>query len=111
MAITNILANVSCSDLERSAEWYRTIFERDADQNPMDGLLEWHHGVAGFQLFHGPDNAGHCTVTLLVDDVRLERERLSQFAPGDIQQANYVTVFQLRDPDGNLVVLAQPGHV
>ncbi|QQR40310.1 VOC family protein [Devosia rhizoryzae] len=111
MAITNILANMSCTDLARSAEWYRTFFERDADQNPMDGLLEWHYGAAGFQLYQGPDNAGHCTVTLVVDDVHAERERLTDFAPGEIQQANYVTVFQLRDPDGNLVVLAQPGHV
>jgi hypothetical protein len=113
MAITSILANVSCSDLEQSAKWYATIFERDPDQNPMDGLLEWHYGDAGFQLFKSGTNAGHCTVTLVVDDVRAGRDRLDAagFSPGEVQQATYVTTCQLRDPDGNLVVLAQNGHV
>ena len=91
--MTKIFSNFSCTDLERSAHWYRTVFERDADQNPMEGLLEWHFAAAGFQLFQGAENAGRGTVTIMVDDVRAERKRLSG------------------DPDGNLVVLAQQGHV
>ena len=54
MALTSILANVSCSDLERSTAWYATIFERQPDENQMDGLMEWYVGKAGFQLFRGP---------------------------------------------------------
>jgi len=113
MALTSILANVSCSDLERSTAWYAAIFERQPDEDPMDGLMEWYVGKAGFQLYRGPDNAGRCTVTIVVDDVRQQHQRMSEagFEPGEIQQANYTTVFQMRDPDGNLVVLAQPGKV
>lgn len=111
MSITSILANISCSDLERSAQWYAVVFERQPDQSPMEGLREWYVGKAGFQLYEGPDNAGRCTVTILVDDVHQQQQRLREagFEPGNIQQANYTTVFQLWDPDKNLVVLAQPG--
>lgn len=113
MAITSFLANVSCTSLDKSAPWYETLFGRKADHRPMPGLMEWYAGKAGFQLFEEPDNAGSCTVTVAVDDVRQQYLRLNEagFGSEPIQQANYTTIFQLRDPDGNRVVLAQAGKV
>ncbi|KKB09865.1 hypothetical protein VE26_08525 [Devosia chinhatensis] len=111
MSIKAIFANISCSHLETSIPWYETILARSPDANPMKGLVEWHFAGAGLQVFEGPDKAGHGTLTLIVDDVRAEHERLTQagFEPGTVQEADYTTIVQLRDPDGNLVVLAQPG--
>lgn len=111
MAITSIFANISCADLARSTSWYATLFGREPDQTPMAGLAEWYVGPAGFQLYQDPGKAGRGTVTIIVEDVRQEHQRLSAegFEPGAVQAADYTTITQMRDPDGNLVVLAQPG--
>ena len=111
MALTAIYANLSCSDLARGIDWFSELFGRGPDARPMPGLAEWHHGAAsGLQLYENAEHAGHGTLTLLVDAVRDEHARLSQagLEPGEVQEADYTAILQLRDPDGNLVVLAQP---
>ena len=49
---------------------------------------------------------------MLVDDITGERERLmaAGIQANRIEAADYTTIMRLRDPDGNLVVLAQPGR-
>ncbi len=111
MVLTTIVAQLSCSELERSTDWFATIFDRNPDARPMQGLAEWHHGPsAGFQLYQNPADAGHGTLTLIVRDVRAEHARLSfdGIRPGNIETADYMMILRLRDPDRNLVVLAQP---
>ncbi len=111
MVLTAIFAQLNCTDLERSTEWFATIFDRNPDARPMQGLAEWHHGSgAGFQLYLNPVEAGHGTLTLIVRDVRVEHARLSfeGIRPGNVESADYTTILRLHDPDRNLVVLAQP---
>jgi predicted enzyme related to lactoylglutathione lyase len=111
MQLASIYAQLNCSDLTASLDWYATLFERDPDAQPMPGLAEWHHGrQAGFQLYQDERNAGHGTLTLIVEKVREEHERLTRasLSPGPVESADYTMIMQLKDPDGNLVVLAQP---
>ena len=111
MSLTAIYAQLSCTDLERSTEWFTLLFERKPDGTPMEGLAEWHHGEqAGFQLFEDANNAGRGTLTLIVADLGAERSRLSEagLLPGKVEEADYTTISRFRDPDDNLVVLAQP---
>jgi hypothetical protein len=102
MVLTTIVAQLSCSELERSTDWFATIFDRNPDARPMQGLAEWHHGPsAGFQLYQNPADAGHGTLTLIVRDVRAEHARLSfdGIRPGNIETAVYM----------NDSVIARPG--
>ena len=111
MSLTAIYAQLSCTDLERSIEWFTLVFERGPDTIPMEGLAEWHHGEqAGFQLFEDAKNAGRGTLTLIVSDLGAERSRLSEagMLPRKVEEADYTTISRFRDPDDNLVVLAQP---
>lgn len=111
MSVTAIYAHLSCSELERSIDWFRLVLQRGPDARPMEGLAEWHHGEqAGLQLFEEAKHAGHGTLTLIVSDVRAEHSRLSEagMLPGKIEEADYTTICCVRDPDGNLVVMAQP---
>jgi hypothetical protein len=113
MAIEKIFAHVSCSNLENSKQWYAKLFGRAADAEPMQHLAEWHHGdSAGMQLFEDASAAGKSTVTLIVSGLREEHQRLNSggLQPPDIESGEKVSVLRLRDPDGNLVVLAQPGR-
>lgn len=111
MAIRKIYAQLNCIDIESSADWYRRLFGRANDVDPMDGLKEWHHGKdAGFQLVSNPDGAGHGSMTLIVSDLAGEHERLVEagLEVGGIEVGDVASFAQMSDPDGNTVVLAEP---
>lgn len=113
MTIEKIYAHLSCSDLTRSVAWFQGLFGRAPDARPMHGLAEWHHQEqAGLQLFEDKSKAGNGTLTLIVRDLKGEHSRLqhSGLAPPDIEPADTTSLIRLRDPDDNLVVLAQPGR-
>jgi hypothetical protein len=110
MPIEKVFAHISCSNLESSIAWFTKLFGRSPNETPMEGLAEWHqNNQAGFQLFQDPKNAGHATMTLGVSDLGSERSRLAQFKlqPGPIEEADYVNIVRIRDPDQNLIVLAE----
>jgi catechol 2,3-dioxygenase-like lactoylglutathione lyase family enzyme len=111
MPIRKIYAHLSCSDLGESIDWFTRLFGRAPDSRPMAGLAEWHHHAnAGFQLFENSKDAGHSTLTLIVDGLRYEYERLAGAGlnPGEIEAADTVSLIRLRDPDDNLIVFASP---
>lgn len=110
MSIEKIYAQLSCSNLKQSTEWFASLFGRAPDARPMKGLAEWHQQSAGFQLFENASNAGHGTLTLIVSNLGGEQSRLRGQGLGtpEIEPADTVRLLQLRDPDNNLVVLAEP---
>ncbi|WP_316014001.1 VOC family protein [Roseobacter sp. HKCCA0434] len=110
MPIHRIYAHLSCRSLDASLDWFARLFDRAPDARPMTGLAEWHHeGRAGLQLFENPDDAGRGTLTLIVRDLATEHARLdaANLAPGPLERGDSVSLVRLRDPDGNLVVLAE----
>lgn len=111
MAFKKIYAQLNCSDLSASQSWYESFFGRSPDASPMAGLAEWHHEAsAGLQLFENADDAGHGTLTLIVDGLEGEHARLMEagLKPNDIEPATSTSLVRLNDPGGNLIVLAQP---
>ena len=75
----------------------------------MDGLLEWHFGEsAGVQLFENPLAAGRGTLTLFVSDLASDLARLGLASLEQVEEGDTVQFFQLTDPDGNRIVLAEP---
>lgn len=111
MAILKIFAQLTCSDLEASSAWYRTLFGRIHDADPMDGLKEWHHGDgAGFQLVSNSDQAGRGSMTLIVSGLADEHERLANagFKTTKPISGDFASFARIEDPDGNIIVLAEP---
>lgn len=111
MALIKVYAQLNCTDIKSSAQWYQKLFGRRSDVNPMDGLKEWHHGSdAGFQLACMPDGAGHGSITLIVSDLASEHGRLVKAGlnVGEIVVGDFASFAQLSDPDGNTVILAEP---
>lgn len=111
MKLRKIYAHLDCCDLTVAITWFEALFDRSPDARPMAGLAEWHHGAgAGFQLFENAADAGRGTLTLIVDDLRGEAERLNAagLRPGEVEPATRAELVQLRDPDGNRVVLVEP---
>lgn len=111
MPLSRIFAHLSCSNLPTSRTWFEKLFGRAPDAHPMNGLAEWHHGGnAGLQLFENAQHAGRGTLTLIVEGLSGERERLEKagLEPGEIEPATSARLVRLHDPDGNLVVMAEP---
>ena len=111
MPLEKIFAQLNCTDMDRSTLWFARPFGRPPDANPMAGLSEWHHADhAGFQLVKNEHDAGHGCMTLIVGDLASELERLHGVGieTGETSTGDIATIAQLRDPDGNLIVLAEP---
>jgi hypothetical protein len=109
MPIETIFAHISCRDIGVSAPWYEKLFGKPPVRRPMPGLVEWQFSdSAEVQLFEAPEHAGHGTLTLGVLPLEPEHARLAAagLAPDAIEQAEDYFIVRLRDPDGNLIVLA-----
>ena len=111
MPVQRVFAQLNCSRVTNSGPWFAKLLGREADAEPMEGLLEWHHQDAGgLQLFENTSDAGHGTLTLIVSGLSEEHTRLDAegLSPSTIEEATTVNLFMLRDPDQNLIVLAEP---
>ena len=107
--IHNALAGIAVRDLKVAREYYSRIIGRPPDHEPRPELLEWQFpGGGALQVFLNPegDRAGKCSVTLVVDDLQSEKDRVGQ--AGKETHTELVDTLILRDPEGNQVVLAQP---
>lgn len=107
--LITILGQVNCSDLKESTRWYEALFGRPPDARPMDGLVEWHHGAGGLQLYRNATNAGRSALTLIVSDVERASSGLkaADLPIGKLEAGDHASFMRLGDPDENLVVLAQ----
>lgn len=109
MGIATVFANVSCRDIAVSAPWYEKLFGKPPLRRPMPGLAEWQFTEsAEVQLHEAPANAGHSVLTLGVMPMEPERARLEAAGldPGPVEEVDDYYLLRVRDPDGNLVVLA-----
>jgi hypothetical protein len=73
-------------------------------------LAGWNHGKdSGLQVWQEGANAGRGTLTLIVTGLREEHARLVGIGlhPAMPEPGDKVSLFRIRYPDHNLVVLAQ----
>jgi hypothetical protein len=111
MQVDKIFAVVSSADLEKSREWYSRLFGREPDETPMQELRQWHFEEGGVQLLDDAQHAGQSMLTLIIEDLESARADLASrgLSLGPASSSDYANTAQIRDLDGNLVTLAQPG--
>lgn len=111
MQIQGIYVALAAKDMARAENFYATLFERGPDDRPMDGLIQW-RDVAGanIQIFKDDESAGHGRATIVVPRMDEARQSLAQagLEITDERQGDFVRIAQLRDPDNNLITLAEP---
>ncbi|MCT7658735.1 VOC family protein [Mycobacterium deserti] len=107
MAIDHVLAVVPVTDLDKSREWYGSLFGRPADNNPMPTLVEWQVlPGAWVQVFIDAERAGSGLLNFAVDDLESHLAEVSGrgLEPGEIVDANKgVRLSTVTDPDGNSI--------
>lgn len=109
MDVTEVMAQIIVTDLERSGAFYEALFGRPADAKPMPKLQEWHvDGAGAIQVYEEFGRAGRSGVTLHVADLDAAAAELDAagIEHDPIAEADYVRIVILADPDGNRVVLA-----
>lgn len=107
MSITHVLAVVPVSDIDRSEQWYASLFGRAADNNPMPSLVEWQVlPGAWVQVFRDPDRAGKGLLNFAVDDLENHLAEIGGrgVETDEIVDANKgVRTSTVTDPDGNAI--------
>lgn len=111
MQIQGIYAALATTDMERAEKFYTQLFEREPDDRPMDGLIQW-RDVAGanIQIFHDEEHAGSARLTIVapkMSDARRALERIGLTLTGEME-GDYGKIAQIADPDGNRITLAEP---
>lgn len=111
--VDNVLAVVHLADLEEVAPWYERLFGRPPDRRPMETVVEWQLGVTGgLQVVRDAERAGKSSLTIGVGDiddaVRDITARGLQGTAETVGEQNGapLRIVILRDPAGNMVVLA-----
>jgi len=112
MKITNVLAGIAVSDHDASTRWYGHLLGRTADARPMNGLAEWHYSTGHIQLVADPARAGSSMITLQVENLNAEIDRLATHAITadviDTTTSTFVTFASITDPDGTTITLVEP---
>ncbi len=105
MAVRGILAQVFCSNIEVSAEWYAHLFGRLADFAPFEDRRIWRvEGETELHLIENPVVVGNGQLVLRVSELQREIDRLG--LGGELQQKeDGSAVLRMVDPDGNVTVL------
>ena len=111
MNLQRTYTSLLATDLAAAEAWYTRLLGRGPDYRPMETLVHWEFfDRGGLMLSNSEEIAGRGTMFLYVDDVAAERRRLQGvgIVLGDDIEGDYSTLAQVRDPDGNLIVLATP---
>lgn len=110
MDVQFVFAAMSVSDLAVASAFYTRALGRGPDDRPMETLVQWRYGHGGIQLFEDAGKSGRGTMTLVVPDMDAACERLAaaDVDTGAIEQGDFGRIARLADPDGNVIVLAEP---
>lgn len=107
MSIKHVLAVVPVSDIDRSEQWYASLFGRPADNNPMPSLVEWQVlPGAWVQVFSDPDRAGRGLLNFAVDDLENHLAEIGRRGIGSdeiVDASKGVRTSSVTDPDGNRI--------
>lgn len=109
MSVNNVLAGVAVNDLDKAQAWYDDLVGAPGNR-PMESVCEWSMpGGGALQVFEDSGRAGSSSVTLSVDDIEGEVERLRQRGVQIERRSSSgaVDIAIITDLDGNQVVLAQ----
>jgi catechol 2,3-dioxygenase-like lactoylglutathione lyase family enzyme len=111
MNIQGLYAAVFVRDIATSSDFYSSVLGRAPDDKPMATLVQWRgFGSAGIQLFQDPSKAGKGVMTLVVRDLVATKSLLDaeKIKVDGIQQGNFGKIAHVKDPDGNVITLAEP---
>jgi predicted enzyme related to lactoylglutathione lyase len=115
MSIEYVFAGLAVTRLDAAIGWYERLLGKPPDMRPNEREATWQvTQTASVYIVADDDRAGHSAVTMFVDDLDAELERITRggIAVGGIETApGLFRRVKIRDPDGNAIQLAElPGE-
>ena len=109
LTVSEVLAAVPSSDMERSELFYEALIGRPVDERPMPVLAQWRWDGGILQVVEDAERAGGGLVTLIVPAMSealagLRRRGLEATADEGTVVAQVAT---LTDPDGNQITMVE----
>ncbi len=104
------ITEITVRDLEASRAWYSRFLGKAPDLEPFPGNIEFKVGGAWLQIVEGEARPSTWALRIEVRDLSIERERLRAEGVDAAEIATVPTVisyFDLKDPDGNTLMLFQ----
>jgi hypothetical protein len=109
--LDSVVAVLPVSDFGAAQKWYRQLFDRPADVEPMDGTAEWQIAEnAWVQVSFDPAKAGYSSVVIGVGDAQAHAQLLKDagISVGDVvEYPGVVRTLEVADPSGNNVVFVE----
>jgi catechol 2,3-dioxygenase-like lactoylglutathione lyase family enzyme len=100
-------ARLMVRDVDRSADFWRSVGMREVERNEQIAVLELRGGTHLVLLPGAPSGSGDATFDLMVDDIdatHAEWERLG-LDVSEISRGQIHSGFVLRDPDGHSITI------
>jgi predicted enzyme related to lactoylglutathione lyase len=115
MSIEYVFAGLAVTRLDAAIEWYERLLGNPPDMRPNEREATWQvTQTASVYIVADDDRAGHSAVTMFVDDLDAELDRITSggIAVGEIETApGLFRRVKISDPDGNAIQLAElPGE-
>lgn len=111
MRIDAVFISINAEDFDAQTRWWETLLGRPFERRPMPSCHEWtlREGVI-FQVLRNMDEVGKTAVTLHVDDLDREIERLRAAGveaadPEKVEGFETLRFATWKDPEGNTVGL------
>lgn len=111
MAASRLLAQMTVADLASAISWYSTLFDREPDARPMDGLVEWHLAPTfGVQIWTDAEPGGKSAMVIDESDLDGLATRLAQqgIEHSGVEDVTASRILRLADPEGNRILFTGP---
>ena len=105
-----LFAGLRVRDIAAARDWYERVFDGSPDLVPHEREVAWQLAQEGWiYVLEEPENAGGGLVTLVVEELDAEVERLRERGvEAELVTEGRVRKAVVRDVDGNEIAFGQP---
>lgn len=113
MKIKSVAIGIPVNNLEKSAKWYKDIFEPEEESVPSvdSPIIEYKTGPVWIQLFEGKTENSDNVVNFEVENLEKEYNRLKEMSVINDEEItdipDVIKYLEFKDPDGNKLTFVE----
>lgn len=112
MNIKSVAIGIPVNNLEKSAKWYKDIFDPEKELISTDfQMIEYKTGPIWIQLFEGKTENSHNVVNFEVENLEKEYNRLKEMTVISNEEIidipDVIKYLEFKDPDGNKLTFVE----
>ena len=113
MKIKSVAIGIPVNNLEKSAKWYKDIFEPEEESVPSvdSPIIEYKTGPVSIQLFEGQTEDSDNIVNFQDENLEKEYNRLKEMSVINDEEItdipDVIKYLEFKDPDGNKLTFVE----